>query len=284
MFIRKGIKLIIQSHNLNQRIFINDGVKKGSTISNNGALTYDKDAYVPVHSWRTLSDMEREIVLADDSVQHYSSSILIDKLPDYLCDLLKQVNVGDCQDFTSVLNAFKSKPELVSDIQSELVKLLHQYSRDHSELLFHRIVFNPPGIETLTYFIEDKKLNFVGFHVDRSMECSFSNVEDSLNRICINIGSEDRIVYYINLSLNSMYLMLKELGKYDMVQITTDNIGTYFFRQFPDYPVIKIIQAPYEFYIMPTDNVLHDGSSLDRIKHDICLVYLGFLNTSINCN
>ncbi len=35
---------------------------------------------------------------------------------------------------------------------------------------------------------------------------------------------------------------------------------------YSDYPVISVLQKPYEYYIIPTDNVIHDGSTLDCSK------------------
>ena len=48
-----------------------------------------------------------------------------------------------------------------------------------------------------------------------------------------------------------------------------------FFKYFPDYPVLKIEQKPYEYYIAPTDNCIHDGATLERRSLDIVMTYLG---------
>lgn len=279
MLIQDGIKLIVESGNIDEKVFINNGVKLGKTIPTNGSLIYCDDAFIPDHSWRNLNSFEKNMIIAGDNKQNYSSSILINKLPNNIIALIEQLQIGDCQDYPSILRAFWNNSEIVKVIQSEIIQILYKYSQDHSKLLFHRIVFNPPQIETLTYFIEDKKLNFVGFHIDRSTVFDFTDVDKSKNRLCINVGLENRIVYYINLSLNQMYSLLKDIKTIDFSKLTVDNIGTFFFQNFPNYPVVKIIQAPYEYYIMPTDNVLHDGSSLGKEKHDICLVYLGYFNT-----
>jgi hypothetical protein len=282
MEIRSGVKLILQSATYDGKLFINDGVQLGSTIPDKGSLKYDYDAFIPKHTWRNPSLEERQTILAYESERiDYSKSILINRLPNSIIEKMELLDLSKCSDYPSVLNTFKRHSAVVNDFQDELIEILIGYSESFENMNFHRIVFNPPSIETLTYFIDGSNLVFVGFHIDRSTVFDFSNVEKSKNRICINVGSEDRIVYFINLTINQMREMLLEYGQVKDEELTPDNVGSFFFKSFPDYPVVKVIQAPYEYYIMPTDNVLHDGSSLGKARHDICLVYLGHLNTYV---
>lgn len=280
MKLAEGVKLIMNGLTCSGKVFINDGVQLGAKVKTNGSLTYDIDAYIPRHTWRDLNKFEIRTLLADGYEQiDYAKSILISKLPDSVIEKIKILDLGRCDDFSSVLYSFKKHNNEVAEFQDDIIQLLLQYSRIHEDLSFHRIVFNPPSIETLTYYIDENKLKFVGFHIDRSTVFDFYSVEKSKNRICINVGVEDRIVYFINLTINQMRNILLEYGKITADALTPDNIGNYFFQEFPDYPVVKVLQGPYEYYIMPTDNVLHDGSSIGKNKHDICLVYLGYLNT-----
>lgn len=66
------------------------------------------------------------------------------------------------------------------------------------------------------------------------------------------------------------------LGKImDPSTINIENISENFFYNFPDYPILKIKQKPFEFYIAPTDNCIHDGSTFDNTELDITITYLG---------
>jgi hypothetical protein len=58
--------------------------------------------------------------------------------------------------------------------------------------------------------------------------------------------------------------------------INIGNISRYFFSHFPDYPVLRVQQKPYQYYIAPTDNCFHDGSTLGNSELDITLIYFGF--------
>lgn len=277
MILQSGVKLRVDSEK--NKVFINNGVCLAGYQQSRGSINYDNDAYVPAHNWRNLSLEEKKILLQAKANTHYSKSILLRRLPDNIISLLKRLNLSDCKDYSGVLNKFIENAVTVTSIQEEIKKILYQYSKDNSQLAFHRIVFNPPQIETLTYYINEKKLNFVGLHIDRSTIFDFTNVQNSKNRLCINVAEEDRTIYFVNLTLNQILKKLNNSKKVDISQITVNNIGTLFFQTFPNYPIIKVIQSPYEYYIMPTDNVLHDGSTLGKNCHDICLVYLGYFNT-----
>jgi len=72
-------------------------------------------------------------------------------------------------------------------------------------------------------------------------------------------------------------LLVKEAG-FAIEEINLDNIAYLFFKHFPEYPVVKLLQYPYEYYIAPTDNILHDGSTLGMKTQDVTLIYLGHFN------
>ena len=48
-----------------------------------------------------------------------------------------------------------------------------------------------------------------------------------------------------------------------------------FLKKNPDYPVVRIELKPYQYYIAPTDNFIHDGSTLGNKDFDITIVYVG---------
>ena len=54
-----------------------------------------------------------------------------------------------------------------------------------------------------------------------------------------------------------------------------------FFKEFSSYPVIRIKLNPGEAYIAPTDNIIHDGSSLGQLRHDMNLTIRGLISQNI---
>jgi hypothetical protein len=65
--------------------------------------------------------------------------------------------------------------------------------------------------------------------------------------------------------------------KIDVVKegVNFANVRTHFFKHYPDYPVIRIRQKPYQYYIAPTYNCFHDGSTLGSTELDITIIYFG---------
>jgi len=280
MNIKKGVQLI-NGLRSNKNIFINTGVVHcEKEIPGKVMLEYDVDAYKPKHDWRPLNQEEKKLLIGNiERETSYSSTILLNHLPDHLISLLKKINVGGYVKYVDVLNEFKNQSESLREFQNGINKILMSYAMKNTLPEFHRIVFNPPEIETLTYYMEEQKLIFVGMHIDRSTKFDLSNVETSKNRLCINIGKEDRILYFVNLTLNQIVELLRKKKEIDISHVTINNIAEIFFKEYPEYPVVKVVQRPYDYYIAPTDNVLHDGSSLGKKYHDICLVWTGYFNT-----
>ena len=48
-------------------------------------------------------------------------------------------------------------------------------------------------------------------------------------------------------------------------------------RAFPDYPVVRLTIRPGEAYIAPTENLIHDGSTLGMTSPDLALHMIGAL-------
>lgn len=278
MKLQEGIKLV--SLEDLDRVFINCGVELAGDRFDKGSIKYTESAYIPQNNWRLLTGEERDLLISSESVP-FSRSVLFGRVSEDIVELLSKLNLRGLDNYRSVLQAFADNPIVVNEIQKRIIFLLAAYAEELSNVMFHKIVFNPPRILTLTYYITDEHLNFVGLHIDRSTVFSFDSVEKSANRFCLNITEEPRIVYLVNLSLNQIRDLIFSHKDYNFTEVTIDNAGKLFFELYPDYPVIKVIQKPFEYYIMPTDNVLHDGSTISRETHDINLVYLGEFNTHI---
>ncbi|WP_445721844.1 hypothetical protein [Flavobacterium sp.] len=49
-----------------------------------------------------------------------------------------------------------------------------------------------------------------------------------------------------------------------------------FFKYYPDYPVFKLKIKPFQYYIAPTDNYIHEGTTSRKNEIDISITYLGY--------
>ena len=167
----------------------------------------------------------------------------------------------------------KAKEDLLGIFNEKLNSFVTTLSTAGHEVEFHRLSVIPSGRYTTSINLNRDEFEYLGMHIDHSTGFEIDTAHESRNRICINIGNEDRYLYVINLSLKSIREMLSIYVDADSIHV--ENIGDYFFKYFPDYPVLKIRQAPYEYYIAPTDNFIHDGSTFRNTYLDITITFLG---------
>ena len=81
---------------------------------------------------------------------------------------------------------------------------------------------------------------------------------------------------FVNLSLDTIshQLSLRDidhLDKYSKWDFATPIWGR-FLVEFPNYPVLKVRLRPGEGYIMPVQNIIHDGYPRSKFHADMTLV------------
>ena len=288
MEIKRGIMLHNQSAAGNDGVSINEGVEHytAQDISqvNYGGLTFlpsfEADAFVPRLNWRNINDRERSILKANDQCSE-ANTIYIGDIPGNLTHLFKQLALEECKDRKEVFEKFRSRPALTAAINQAAEKFL-QTKSNGKPFHFHYLGSNLPNLKVVAcdttvmaanYREQDKR--YMGIHNDGTKYVSTHRIHTLGNRLTINLGKETRSFLFVNLTMTQALNMLtKKLGP-AKDEIDIINIAGYFFRHFPDYPVIKIDQKPYQYYIAPTDNCFHDGSTAGMTALDIIMVYFG---------
>lgn len=119
-------------------------------------------------------------------------------------------------------------------------------------------------------------VHYVGLHVDSWVDIPLCEREHSQNRICINLGRGTRQFLFINLGLARMHEILHGRALRDSKYYGSD-LGHAFMRAFPAYPAICLSIRPGEAYIAPTENMIHDGSTLGATHPDVALHMIGNL-------
>jgi len=240
---------------------------------------FHDNAYVPVHDWRNLSAKEGN-VLVGNTKRCYNTITVGDTSPQ-LKELFEQLEITDLASREAVMDKVKSKSDVVKAMSETMQQFLRPLAQD-MPFHFHCIAANLPNLEMVAcdvskltpgFTVPERK--YIGLHNDGTKSMKIHTMHKKGNRITINLGKQPRIFYFINLTLLQAYKMLKNGLRDNSEDITIYNIAPLFFKTFPDYPVVKIIQKPYEFYIAPTDNCFHDGSTLGNSTLDINMVYFG---------
>jgi hypothetical protein len=131
------------------------------------------------------------------------------------------------------------------------------------------IFFNPTGLPTTSHYQEPLLL---GIHTDTIVNVPPRLRRFSPNRLCLNMGLEDRYFLFVNLSLHQIDCMLKEQAIVYREEPRTSPLRAFrtaFMSRSPRYPVIKLRVRPGEGYIAPTENIIHDGCSVGQRTFDI---------------
>lgn len=286
--LKKGIGLYSSLQDGFDRVYINSGtlpykeqelqpIKFGNWDF--VPLFHDK-AYVPRHDWRALAPIELAQLNVNTRQQDYNS-IFIGDTPAELKQIFEELEITDLTSREEVMARIRERGTIVKKMSDGLQNFLFPKA-NNKPFKFNCIAANLPNLELVACDISKLHPGFTvperkyeGLHNDGTKFMKIHTVHKAGNRITINLGKQSRFFYFINLSLIQVFNMIKSKLTFEDEKISIYNIAPYFFKYFPDYPVIKIIQKPYEYYIAPTDNCFHDGSTLGNTSLDINMVYFG---------
>ncbi|WP_419487262.1 hypothetical protein [Chryseobacterium bernardetii] len=275
MNLKKGMYLVGNSgFNWKNQLKINKGVVAEKTV--NTGIEYFDNAYLPVSEWRNLTESEYKILSYSGKQNKMFNTLGLGEIPDELKTLFKAIKLEECKTLFDVLPKFQEDEKLTLQLNETLNQYLNQKS-DTRRYNFHRITRCLPDMHTTTFHLYNKEhIKYTGLHIDQSTKFTPNTAYKSDNRISINISEESRYLYFINLTLKQVYTDVKK--HYQDISVNSDNIVELFFSLYPDYPVIRIEIKPYQYYIAPTDNFIHDGSTLGNKKFDITMVFVGEFN------
>jgi hypothetical protein len=212
---------------------------------------YEQSARLPREPWRPPTAEEAEIVIATDLPRDMANSIAIVRLPDKLRD-------DSCAAIRNVS---------INSLEADLLQPLRSICELGEPLHCLGVSENPANLTTVTVNRDIGRFN--GLHVDNWDGLALNSRHLATNRICINIGKGDRYFLFLPVSLMEMAsLLAKEIGPVWQAARRPTEIGRQFMERFPDVPVVRCRLAPGEAYVAPTENLVHDGSSLGQSEID----------------
>lgn len=228
--------------------------------------------------WRELLENELESLILNTFNCDYKSNIGIIKIPESIQELFDSIKVKEVKSYDD-LNEIKSN-NTINYLQA--VDSLNEYFENYlfSNQKIHKIGFHI-GMSDKEAATRNKNGTYTGFHVDYWDELKLSVIEKATNRICVNLGKNDRYFLFINLTLKQIYSKINVKDKKSFIKYDNQELLKAFFTLFPNYPVIKMKIKPYEGYIAPTENMIHDGSTEGNYSTDITLTTRGYFNIGI---
>ena len=122
----------------------------------------------------------------------------------------------------------------------------------------------------------------VGLHLDTFDRLAIAECRAGRNRISVNIGSQDRYFLFVPRQAHDLLDQLASSGllePHEVSQLWTDQraLVWQYFRAFPGTEILRLRVRPGEAYIAPTENIVHDGSTLGCSHYDWTAVWFGHL-------
>lgn len=205
---------------------------------------FKRAARVPLDDWRSPNPAEVKRLEAANDSGPSANRISIVRLPIPLTDQLR------------VLLRDGKEP-----LKDEFCNFVQACFSPGESPIWLGYAWNEGGLITLSR--DDRRGKFNGLHVDSWDGEPLAGRAGSRNRICFNIGVEPRHLLFVPVSLARIagwfrtYYPEEGLGK---VQAST--IARTYLKRNPGTPVIRLAVQPGEAYIAPTENMIHDGTTL----------------------
>lgn len=227
------------------------------------ASSYEKGAVVARGAWRPLSDAEwRNMTRPTET-----PSVALFALPGPVLEPFREIREIAARARTA-RQLWKALPDHDKQVRAFLRYAVRRYGCGSQARDPGGIHVNDPGMRATT--VNPKGGKRVGLHLDDWYRAAPRNRHKSPNRICVNLGSEDRYFLFLNLPIRRVYELAGASS-----DLSGSAAGQLFFRRFPSYPVIKLRMRPGEAYIAPTENLIHDGCSAGMTTPDATLSLLG---------
>ncbi len=249
------------------RIEVSSGTAAPETEGFDPAL-FKADVFVARAPWRRLTPQEAEQVTARPVSGPQFIGLV--RLPEALARQAKRLGHMAVAMIDRPLDRGDAFAALEADIYSQL-RLLFD-GGDAARLLGVQVSLT--GLPALTTDYDDPLL--WGLHVDSWFKQPVDGRRGTFGRMGVNIGVEPRRIQIIDIGLDRIVDMVpggRGMSAYDL--------GRAFMRLYPDYPVLAVTVRPGEAYIAPTENVIHDGNSVDMAAPDVLLTWLGNFTPSI---
>jgi len=222
-------------------------------------FAYEEGARLPREPWRRPTKEEIQSLTVAEVPSDMATSVAVVSLPDAPHNASLEIMRGFAKSHeANLLQALRTICEL-----GEPVQCIGPSS-------------HPADLKTVT--INHSIALYNGLHVDNWDQAGLHSRHLATNRICFNIGQDDRYFLFLPISLMGITsLLAREMGPHWEASKRYTVIGRQFMELYPDVPIIRCRLAPGEAYIAPTENLVHDGSSVGQRNGDKAFTVRGHI-------
>lgn len=256
---------------LRDRVFLSSGTYRADELDQ--VTSYYYKGYLPKGPWKRPTSDELDKLIAGNKPEQNYNSIYLSKIPDEILSLKNNLVISTSIPFLMCNSGYDRDHQDYIQFRNTLLSYFDRFLMTKKGLAILDLYGSPPGLKVTSANHETK--TFVGLHVDEWDGLEWNKREYARNRICINLGSEERYFLFINLTALSI---LKAIQPFS--QNSNSTPIDQFLNQFIDYPVTKVKLCPGEYYMAPTENIIHDGSTEGKYHNDLIFTMMGFFKAT----
>ncbi|NND31852.1 MAG: hypothetical protein HKN76_04620 [Saprospiraceae bacterium] len=257
-----GIKVYTKL-SLQDRLSVSQGTETVELLNGKPTLA---PTFVPREPWKPVSPNQLDQLRGDTSKPPYQSIGLV-RLPNHIRDLWKNTDIESATTEADI----QRLP--LHPLYSEAIKSTGNWAAgfqiEKEKMIMHNLACISKGLRTVTF--NPRENRYLGLHLDSWEKQPLDKLSAVRNRLCINLGRSPRYFLFVNQEIHSLRRML-DMPREGRARTLIQN----FLTAFPDYPVLRIKLNPYEAYIAPTENLIHDGSSEDQLYQDVQITLRSF--------
>jgi len=252
-----------------KRILLSEGTEQ---IQSSAATPFCPDSFIPKGAWREPSANEVDELLTDPPITEWNRTVAIVAVPKAVLNTFEALQLGSVTSWADIQE--RRRTDEYSIAVEAITSYLRTYATDSSGIVVSGLVINQIGLPSVTF---DQQNNcFIGMHLDSWDALPLDQRHRSSNRFVLNLGSEPRSLVFINQDLETIYALLRYRERGVLAsEVDYNGMVREFMSTFPRYPVVRVLVAPGEAYIAPTENIIHDGYTVGRSSLDIHLTVRG---------
>jgi len=261
------------------RIWLSAGTIRADKVSQSVVKDYDPQAILPKLPWEVASADQRQALISDTLTGNSGSTIQVIQLSKSLLQPFERLHEATADKSPpAILKGLRESKEVRTGI-NKIVDAIRAFANESQYPLEGAFIgINPSNKITVTYSPGPR---YVGLHIDSWYDKPITERQLSPGRFCANLGTSDRYLLFINLSVMKILETINTANCATPPQsLNVTQLKAIFAECYPNYPVVKLKVAPGEAYIAPTENMIHDGSSEGNQTYDIQLTVRGVFNFS----
>jgi hypothetical protein len=262
--LKEGVKIYFDfPESLENRVWLSNGTELTKEINSVG-YPYNDLAIIPTKPWRIPSKNECKILFTDHkpNVNIFSDYVGVTKLPQPLINQLLSLGITELKSKESVLEYYKTQEYTKSF--TLLSRYITNYSAFSHEISYYNYFVDHPNLDVVTINYNKER---IGLHIDNRDQLSVYDAQKGTGIFLINLSNEDRYFLFINQSASNIIHWIEEKENRKIPQeYTVEYINKDFSDSFPNYSVVKLKIKPFEAYIAPAENIIHDGCTEGAIS------------------